>query len=392
MTDTEKGELELLNQQLLRAREDLERSLRRYRELFEWAPDGSFTLGLDGAVHEANPAGAALMGVERAGLIGHQLSEFVFADKRVAFEAFVRAVLLGDEHRQTCEVHTGTRGERSLEVAARSGQEEGNGRVARLGAIDISERVATELARERRLVQAEKQEAIGRLAGGLAHDLNNTLGIILGTAELALTSPCTDPVHREDLLAIQSAAKCSASLAQDLLTMAGQESAAPIPLNVNVAIERELPALNQMLGDRVQLDYRPEPELPEVMLDLLQMRQLIDAVARNARDFIGEAGKLFIRTGKVILGERETEGAGVSPGTFVMLSMGHTGRGLDEVTRAHIFDPYFPRPDHKRAGLGLAPVLGILKQNHGFAQVESPPGEGATYRMFFPRCPELLQP
>lgn len=243
---------------------------------------------------------------------------------------------------------------------------------------------------EAQLRQAQKMESVGQLAGGVAHDYNNMLSVILGHAELALarTTP-GDPMHG-DLEAIRRAAERSALLTSQLLAFARRQTVAPRLLDLNQAVAGLLDMLPRMIGEDIDLQWFPSPAACPVEIDPSQLDQILTNLAVNARDAIQGVGKLTIEIHPVeidgVYSERHAE---VTPGAYVMIAISDDGSGMDQQTQARIFDPFFTtKPRGKGTGLGLATVYGIVKQNGGFINVYSEPGRGTTFRIYLPRVDE----
>jgi PAS domain S-box-containing protein len=245
---------------------------------------------------------------------------------------------------------------------------------------------AKELADQLR--QAQKMESVGQLAGGIAHDYNNMLSVILGHTELALARTTPGDPLRDDLEAIQRAAERSALLTSQLLAFARRQTVAPRLLDLNQVVAGLLDMLSRMIDEDIDLRWHPAPATCPVTIDPSQLDQILTNLAVNARDAIGGVGKLTIETALVEVDasyvERHAEAV---PGPHVMLVVSDDGSGMDSTTLARIFDPFFTtKPRGKGTGLGLATVYGIVKQNGGFINVYSEPGRGTTFRIYLPRA------
>jgi PAS domain S-box-containing protein len=252
---------------------------------------------------------------------------------------------------------------------------------------DITERKQEEEARTRlqvQLAQAQKLETIGRLASGIAHDFNNLLAVILLRTELALqmADPAT-PLHH-NLTAISTTAQRSAEQVRNLLGFARRQVIAPRVLDLNEAVESTLPMLHQLIGEEIELVWRPGASLWPGKLDPAQIDQMLANLCINARDAIGGAGTVTVETANVTLADAvAVDGQAIAPGDYVLLAVGDTGGGLDAEAAAHLFDPYF-RTTTVGTGLGLATVEGIVQQNGGQVQVVNDPGVGKTIKLLFP--------
>lgn len=249
--------------------------------------------------------------------------------------------------------------------------------------IDISERKAL----EEQLLQSQKLESVGRLAGGVAHDFNNMLGVILGHAEIALESLNSNHPLYIDLQEIKKAAEKSASLTKQLLGFARKQSVMPVVFNVNSSIESMLKMLNRLIGENTQLAWEPGDNAWAIKMDPTQLDQLLTNLCVNARDAIAGAGKIAIKTSNMEFSEVFcSSNREFRPGSFLCLTVSDSGSGMEKEVLNHIFEPFFTtKPDGKGTGLGLATVYGIVKQNNGFLKVLSKPGKGTTFNIYLPR-------
>ncbi|TAL17526.1 response regulator [bacterium] len=255
---------------------------------------------------------------------------------------------------------------------------------------DLSEikRMEAERAKlEGQLLQSQKIESVGQLAGGVAHDFNNMLGVILGHAEFALEQIEPQNPLREDLEEIQKAAKRSAEITRQLLAFARKQTVAPKVLDLNDTIEPMQKMLRRLIGEDIYLEWKPGKDLWRVKIDPSQVDQLMANLVTNARDAIQGVGKVEIETDNVTLDEQYCEGhAGFMPGEYVLLAVSDSGAGMKKEELAKIFDPFFTTKERgKGTGLGLSTVYGIVKQNGGFINVYSEPGLGTTFRIYLPR-------
>ena len=240
---------------------------------------------------------------------------------------------------------------------------------------------------EAQLLQAQKMESIGRLAGGVAHDFNNMLGVILGHAELALeNTSSTQPIHA-DLQEIRKAAERSAGLTKQLLAFARKQTAAPKVLNLNETIDGMLTMVRRLIGEQIALKWQPGTDLGPVKMDPSQIDQILVNLCVNARDAIRGSGQILIETREMVFDEAACAGhVSMRPGEYVRLSVTDTGCGMDAETLAQIFEPFFTTKGvGKGTGLGLATVYGIVKQNHGLIEVDSAMGRGTTFHVYLPR-------
>lgn len=255
---------------------------------------------------------------------------------------------------------------------------------------DITERKRVEEERHRlqmQLNQAHKMEAVGRLAGGVAHDFNNMLSVIIGTAQLALIH--ADPATQvcKDLQDILNAGERSANLTRQLLAFSRRQAISPEILNLNEALAGMIKMLQRIIGEDIELSWSPGYALWEVKIDPAQIDQILANLVVNARDAISGAGRVSIETENTSLDEEYCmRHADTVPGDYVLLSVRDNGCGMDRETMCHIFEPFFTtKVTGKGTGLGLATVFGIVKQNHGCIDVYSEPGQGTTFKVYLAR-------
>ncbi len=245
---------------------------------------------------------------------------------------------------------------------------------------------------EEQLRQAQKMEAVGRLAGGVAHDFNNLIMGILGYTELAADQlPPEHPV-REDLNQITRNAHRSADLTRQLLAFARKQTIAPKCLNLNDTIASMLKLLQRLLGEDIDILWKPAKKMTPVIMDPTQVDQMLANLCINARDAIKGVGQLTIETESTFISEEYCEqNPEAVPGSYIMLAITDSGEGMSAETKAHIFEPFFTtKKMGYGTGLGLSTVYGIVKQNNGFINVYSELGKGTTFKIYIPmaRSPE----
>lgn len=239
------------------------------------------------------------------------------------------------------------------------------------------------------LAQAQKMEAIGRLAGGVAHDFNNMLGVILGHAELAMGK--TEPETRlfSHLQEIFKAAERSAALTSQLLAFARKQTVSPRSMDLNLAVEGMLSLLHRLTGGHIELIWQPSVLPARVKMDPSQVDQILANLCVNARDAIGDTGQIVLSTEVLFLDGTWPEGSGtvegLPSGEYVLLSARDTGCGMTADVLEQIFEPFFTTKEGKKGtGLGLATLYGIVAQNGGGIRVESQPGKGSLFRIYLP--------
>ena len=238
-----------------------------------------------------------------------------------------------------------------------------------------------------RLNQAQKMESIGRLAGGVAHDFNNMLAVILGHVEMAIDQVDPGlPLHA-DLQEIRKAASRSADLTSQLLAFARKQTAAPKVLDLNEVVTGTLKMLERLIGEDIHLRWQPKADLWPVQVDPSQVDQILANLCINARDAIAGVGEVIIETGNAAFDEAFcAEHPGFAPGGYVLLAVSDDGCGMGKETLNSLFEPFFTTKEMgKGTGLGLATVYGIVQQNNGFINVSSEPGKGTTFKIYLPR-------
>ncbi|MEE4137349.1 MAG: PAS domain S-box protein [Desulforhopalus sp.] len=239
---------------------------------------------------------------------------------------------------------------------------------------------------QEQLQQAQKMESVGRLAGGVAHDFNNMLGVIFGHTEMALEDVDPAAPLSASLQAIQHAAERSAALTRQLLAFARKQTVAPKVVDLNETVEGMLKMLRRLIGEDIELFWQPGEDLPPVKVDPAQLDQLLANLCVNARDAIAGVGRITIKTDTNIFDVAYcTDRPGFLPGEYLLLEVSDNGCGMDQSILNQIFEPFFTTKEQgKGTGLGLASVFGMVKQNNGFINVYSEPGQGTTFKIYLP--------
>ncbi len=365
---------------------------KQYRELFDNAPVGIFQITEAGRFLTANPEYARLAGyadpahlMSRVTDIAAQL--YVDPKERERYQAYLRRHGQAKNYQVELKRSNGERFWASMNTRVR--HDPLHGVVYDGFLIDINEFKRSEAEREKlheQLNQAQKLESVGRLAGGVAHDFNNMLGVILGHTEMALTQ--TDPAKPlyASLEAVHQAGQRSAALTQQLLAFARKQTVAPKVIDLNEALEGMLKMLRRLIGEDIDLLWKPGRNLPPVNIDPSQIDQILVNLCVNARDAIAGQGKITIATYSKTLDEAHCPDAtGALPGEYILLQVSDDGCGMDQKTLSHIFEPFFTTKEQgKGTGLGLASVFGMVKQNNGFINVNSEPGQGAAFTIYLP--------
>ncbi len=393
-------ELEMQNDELRRTQQELEAARARYFDLYDLAPVGYLTLSEKGVVQEANLTVADMFGVRRISLLKQAFSRFIISEDQDIY--YLHRKQLFETHStgsgqvgepQVCELRL-VKGDGTLfwaHMTATLAHTADGSSECRLVLSDISDlkRVMEEkTAIEAQLAQARKIEAVGLLAGGIAHDFNNMLTVILGHVELALKRLDSSQPFYEDFRVIGKAADRSAKLTRQMLAFARKQMIAPEVLNLNETVTGMLAMLERMIGENIRLDFQPGAELWPVRVDPSQIDQIMANLCINARSAIAYDGQISVSTENIRLDESWSAAhPGGVPGEYVRITLRDTGCGMEQETLEHIFEPFFTtRGVGEGTGMGLATVYGIVKQNSGFIEVESRPGEGATFTIYLPRC------
>ncbi len=255
---------------------------------------------------------------------------------------------------------------------------------------ELAERKRAEEEKEKlqaQLLQVLRMESVGRLAGGVAHDYNNMLAVIIANAELALEQVAPSEPLYDELQEILQAARRSAEITRQLLAFARKQVISPEVLDLNETVEVMLKMLRRLIGEDIDLAWLPGAGVCPVKVDPFQIDQVLANLCVNARDAIAGVGKVTIETGNVAFDEAYcAEHPGFAPGEYVVLAVSDDGGGMDKETLDQLFEPFFTTKEMGRGiGLGLATVYGIVKQNNGFINVYSEPGQGATFKIYLPR-------
>ena len=241
---------------------------------------------------------------------------------------------------------------------------------------------------EEQLRQSQKMEAVGRLAGGVAHDFNNLLTAILGYCNLMLDEiPVEDPL-RNDLDEIRLAGEKAAALTRQLLAFSRRQMLQPQMVDINALVRTMEKMLGRLVGDEVELAIALADRLEPIVVDPASIEQVLVNLAVNARDAMPAGGRLILETAMVELDATYPGSpATVIPGPYAMLAVSDTGQGMDAPTRARVFEPFFTTKEQGHGvGLGLATVYGIVKQSGGYIWVSSEPGQGTSFKMYFPQA------
>jgi len=370
-----------------RAKEEVTRTAQEWQRTFDATNDAIWILDRDQRVVRSNKTAAQIFPSGNGEFIGRHCYEIVHGTAEPIPDCPVlrfRKTL----RRESMELPLGDRWLEVIVDPILDAEGRHNGAVHIV--TDITDRKRGEEERERlqsERMQADKMESIGRLAGGVAHDFNNMLMVILAHSEMALgkVDPA-DSLH-DALVEIRKAAERSADLTRQMLAFARKQEVVPKVLDLNATVEGMLAMLRRLMGEEIDVAWLPQAGLWPVKVDPGQIDQILVNLCANARDAIAGDGKVTIRTGKASLDEEWCERhRGSVPGEYVLLAVGDDGSGIDKETLERLFEPFFTTKQVGRGtGLGLATVYGIVKQNDGFVEVDSEPGKGTIFRIYLPR-------
>jgi PAS domain S-box-containing protein len=366
--------------ELKRTEKLLKSSEERLRKLLDSIEAGILLIDPETkTILDANPVAARLIGLSREEVLGRNSAEFLNRVPSVEAPS-------GETGKNNPSVESSllTAGGTELPIMETTAPLELEGRDVIL---DTFTDVSRLKALESQLQQALKMEAIGRLAGGVAHDFNNILTTIIGISSILMSDlPESDPL-REDAREIKLAGEKAAALTRQLLAFSRKQMLEPKLIDLSDSVKGLEKMLGRLIGEDVELIVRYETESALVEVDPTQIEQVILNLAVNARDAMPEGGKLILEVSNVDLDQSHLESHPMmKPGSYAMLAVTDTGIGIDEKTREKIFEPFYTTKElGKGTGLGLATVYGIIKQSNGFIWVYSEPGQGTTFKIYLPR-------
>jgi PAS domain S-box-containing protein len=383
-----------------RAAQALQESESRFRTIFEQAAVGMAQSSLDGPFIRVNQRFCEIMGYSREELLVLTFREITHPDDLPRDVQHVTQLLSGEIGHYAVEKRY---------VRKDGGVVWGNLTLSMLHSAsgdpvyfvvvveDITGQKKAEDERrnlERQLLQAQKMESVGRLAGGVAHDFNNHLTVINGYCAMLLDEMSPDDPLREPVDEILLAGNRAATLTQQLLAFSRKQVAEPRVISLNDVVAEARKMLSRLIGDDVEIITHLDPNLGSVMVDPSQMNQVLVNMAINARDAMPDGGRIIIETLNTDLGDHyAAKHAGVEPGPYVLLSITDTGIGMTPEVVQHIFEPFFTtKSTGVGTGLGLSTVYGIVKQARGWIWVYSEPGAGTTFKVYLPRAGGATEP
>jgi two-component system cell cycle sensor histidine kinase/response regulator CckA len=397
--DKEKEILQFVSQQLASAieykrnEEALRRSEARYRSLVQSAVYGIYRSSLEGRFFDVNPALITMLGYDSA-------EEVLALDPKL--DVFV------DPSEQMRVMAEFRRGARLDNVEVRWKRKDGSAITVRLSGrvvnnpeetAEVVEIIAEDIT-ERRVLenqfrQAQKMEAVGRLAGGVAHDFNNLLMVISGYAEVLLEhTRKNDPLYPK-IEAIHQATDRATTLTRQLLAFSRKQLLELKVVDLNIIVEDIKRLLRPLIGENIELQTQLAPDLGRTRADAGQIEQVLMNLVVNSKDAMPNGGKITIQSANARLNHEDVrrEYSYIHPGLYVVLSVTDTGEGMDKETQLRIFEPFFTTKEKgKGTGLGLSTVYGIIKQSGGYVLVQSEPGQGTTFRIYLPRVEDALEP
>src|SRR3989440_913170 len=371
-----------------RQRQELRRQERLLRQIIDANPSLIFVKDWEGRFVLVNQATAEVYGTSVDELVGKtdadfnsntdEVSHFLRDDREVMLSG--RPKLIAEE-RVTNPTSRETRWFQTIKVPLRLPDDD----VPKL--LGVATEITERKRLEEQLLQSQKMEAIGQLAGGAAHDFNNILTAIVGYTDLLAAEFGSGNRHLEDPGEIRKAARPAAALTRQLLSISPKQVKQPRSIDVNGVVQNLDKMLRSLLSENIELTTHLAETLDSARADPNQVEQVIMNLAINARDAMPEGGKLTIETGNATLDDTyAAQHISVIPGAYVMLAVTDTGTGMDEETQSRIFEPFFTtKPVGRGTGLGLSTVYGLVKQSGGHVWVYSEPGRGTTFKVYFPR-------
>jgi two-component system cell cycle sensor histidine kinase/response regulator CckA len=366
--------------------DQLRQAEQKYRDIVENAVVGIFQSTPDGRYTSVNPAMASMLGYDSPQDLMENITDIsqqVYVDPKSRDEFRLLVKDTGIAKNFECQAYRKDGSKMWLSANVRAVSKDGKV----VGYEGMNEDITQRKLLEAQLRQAQKMEAVGQLAGGVAHDFNNALGVITGYSDLLQMSlPAGDPSHRH-AAEIAKAGRRAAALTRQLLAFSRKQVIQPVVLDLNAATTELEKMLRRLIGEDIEIIFKRSPGLGRVKMDPGQVEQVLMNLAVNSRDAMPQGGRLCIETANIELDETYARQLGyVIPGSYVMLSVSDNGCGMDKETQLHIFEPFFTTKEPgKGTGLGLSTVYGIAKQNAGYIVAYSEVGKGTTFKLYLPR-------
>jgi len=370
--------------QRLKAEEALRKSEERFSKAFRSSPVAITICALsDGRYLDVNDAFLEMTGYNRINIVGRTSMEVGLWVEPDLQGAMIRQLQEGGRvSRLRMKFRTATGHVREGDVSAERIELDGETCV-----LAITEDMTNALKLEAQLLQAQKMEAVGRLAGGIAHDFNNLLGVIMGYTQLTRDHLSSDEPSVKNLDRVTKAAERAAALTRQLLAFSRQQVFFPRVLDLNRVVNEANQMLQRIVGEDISISFKPDESLDPVLADEGQIEQILMNLAVNSRDAMPKGGSIFVETSHSELDDTYArEHPPSKPGRYVTLSFSDTGCGMDRETMAHVFEPFYTTKEPgKGTGLGLSTVYGIVEQSQGCVCVYSEPAKGTTFKIHFPR-------
>lgn len=377
-------EVRVLAEERARKAEEAEQAERLFRVVVQSITDVVAIVNPDGTMRFVSDAIEPVLGVSASSVFGANLLDSLIPEDAQASREVLRDLAGSPDSVRdfTVRLRSAAGELKTLEITAKNLV--GDPRVG--GFLCVARDVTARRKLEDQLAHAQRLESVGRLAGGVAHDFNNILAAVLAHAELAREGLPPDAAVREDLAAIEGAARRAAELTQQLLTFARKQVVRPTVVDLNSLLASMQRLLRRVLGDDVELETVMGSPIWPVEADQGQLEQVIMNLAINARDAMPSGGRLMIETANVTFDAPTLELRGMTAGQYALLSVSDSGQGMDEATRVRIFEPFFTTKEvGKGTGLGLATVYGVIARCGGHVFVYSEPGVGTTFKIYLPR-------
>ncbi|MCP4679165.1 MAG: PAS domain S-box protein [Deltaproteobacteria bacterium] len=385
-------ELEIQNEELRHAQEELVRSRDRYSDLYDFAPVGYVTIAYEGLILEANLALTQMLGTPRSTLVKRPFSAFIIPDDQEVYYHYRQEIL--ESKQGTCRIRMLGRDAEPFFAQMDSILIEADREkdiLIRTIISDITEQKRAEEERlrlETKVLRSQKLESLGVLAGGIAHDFNNLLMGILGNADLAAMNLVPETPAREYVHQIEIASKRAANLAKQMLAYSGKGRFVVLAINLQTLVEEMVHLLEVSISKKVVINYDFAGNVPSIEADATQIRQIVMNLVINASEAIGDhSGVISIRTGVMECDRNYLNDTclddNLPEGVYSYFEISDTGGGMDKETIAKIFDPFFTTKFTGR-GLGLAAVLGIVRGHKGAVEIRSRSGKGTTFTVLFP--------
>jgi len=362
---------------------------QRLVSAIEQAAETIMITDADGTIRYVNPAFTTVTGYTPEEAVGRNPRILKSGDQDTAFYCDLWETISGGGTWKGRFVNKKKDGARYTEEATISPVRDASGTI--VSYVAAKRDVTNELRLEAQLLQAQKMESVGRLAGGVAHDFNNMLQVIISYVEIAMGKvEASEPLHQY-LEQVHKAADRSAKLTKQLLAFARRQTVSPRVLDLNATVSGMLQMLQRLIGEDIDLAWRPRPDLWKVQVDPSQIDQILANLSVNAHDAIGGVGKLTVETENATFDEAYCAlHVGFVPGEYVLLAVSDDGHGMDGDTLSHLFEPFFTTKEAgKGTGLGLATVYGIVSQHEGHVSCYSEPGIGTTFKVYLPAIDAL---